>query len=99
MLAGLLQQLPLPSAIWKKIGIDFIDGLPISHRKSTIVVVDKMSTYTHFIALSDPCTALPVAQIFMDHIYKLHGLPKTIIANKDRIFVSKFWGELFKLQS
>ena len=79
--------------------MDFIGGLPNSQGKNTIlVVVDRLSKYAHFIALAHPYSALTIAQLFLDHIYKLHGLPKSIVSDRDPVFVSNFWRELFKLQ-
>lgn len=62
-----------------------------------MVVVDRFTKYNHFLALSHPYTAQTIARIFMDHIYKLHGLPQSIVSDRDPIFVSGFWQELFKL--
>jgi hypothetical protein len=60
--------------------MDFIEGLPKSSAADVIlVVVDKFSKVAHFVALAHPFTALTVAKAFMEHIYKLHGLPKIII--------------------
>ncbi|GJX78910.1 retrotransposable element Tf2 [Tanacetum coccineum] len=76
---GLLQPLPVPNLIWTDISMDFIEGLPLSHGKSVIlVVVDRLTKYSLFIALSHPFTATQVVNVFMDHVYKLHGLLKTI---------------------
>lgn len=59
-------------------------------------MVDKSSKFSHFIALKHPFTAQSVAQLFLDNVYRLHGLPKSIISDKDKIFTSLFWQSLFK---
>ncbi|GJR92358.1 putative mitochondrial protein [Tanacetum coccineum] len=82
---GLLQPLPIPEKIWQDLSMDFIGSLPMSQGKSSLlVVVDRLSKYAHFLPLAHPYTASQVAQLFLDNVYKLHGLPKTIaeIVNK-----------------
>lgn len=89
---GLLQLLLVPSASWQVVTMDFIEGLPSSGRANAIlVVVDKFLKFTHFIPLRHPFTVADVAQLFMDIVFYLHGLPKTIISDRDRVFTSKFW--------
>jgi hypothetical protein len=96
---GTLQPLPIPPAIWRDISMDFIVVLPKSGNKSVImVVVDHLSKYAHFCSLQHPFTTSTVAQIFMDNIFKLHGMPHSIVSDRDPTFTSNFWQELFKLQ-
>lgn len=96
---GLLQPLPVPDKIWEAISMDFIDGLPCSHGKySIMVVVDRLSKFAHFIPLPKDYNAPLVAQVFHDNIFKLHGLPKSVVSDRDKVFTSTFWRELFKLQ-
>jgi hypothetical protein len=77
--------------------MDFVEGLLKSRTKDVImVVVDRLTKYAHFISLAHPFTAQTVAQLFIDHIFKLHGLPIAIVTDRDRIFTSKHWQDIFK---
>lgn len=94
---GLLQPIAIPDRFWSTISMDFIDGLPKSNGYTTIlVVVDKLSKFGHFIPLKHPYSAPTVAKSFLDNITKLYGMPSTIISDRDPIFLSSFWKELFK---
>ena len=78
--------------------MDFIEGLPLSGGFDCIlVVVDTFSKYAHFLGPKHPFTAAGVAKLFLSQVYKLHGLPNAIISDRDRIFTSHLWWELFKL--
>jgi hypothetical protein len=61
------------------------------------VIVDKITKYAHFLPLAHPYTAIQIAQTFFNNMYKLHGLPKAIISDRDRIFMSNLCKELFEL--
>ncbi len=71
--------------------MDFIEGLPKSgHFDCIMLVVDKFSKYPQFMPLFHPSSALDVANTFMSNVYKLHGLPQSIISDRDKIFTSHF---------
>jgi len=96
---GYLQPLAIPTETWLDVSMDFIEGLPSSQGKTTIlVVVDRLTKYAHFCPVAHPYTASTIAQLFVDNIVKLHGVPQSIVSDRDKIFTSHFWKELFRLQ-
>lgn len=96
--AGKLQPLPIPAGAWQDLSMDFIDGLPKSDNYSVImVVVDRLTKYAHFLPLKHPCTAQSVAKVFLDTVVRLHGFPQTIVSDRDKVVLSNFWRELFRI--
>jgi hypothetical protein len=63
-----------------------------------MVIVDRLTKYAHFIPMKTDYTSKSVAEVFMHNIVKLHGLPKSIVSDRDKVFTSAFWQNLFKLQ-
>lgn len=73
------------------ISMDLIEGLPKSQGKDCIlVIVDRFTKYNHFLPLAHPFTSFEVAKIFFDNVYKLHGLPDSIVSDRDRIFTTNW---------
>lgn len=94
---GLLEPLPVPKESWEFISLYFIDGLPQSGQYNCILVlVDKFTKFSHFLPRAHPYTAAKVGMLYMTQVYKLHGLPGAIISDRDPVFTSHFWQELFK---
>jgi hypothetical protein len=70
--------------------MDFVKGLPTTDNfNALLVVIDKFTKYGHFIPIKHPFTALQIAQVFMNNVYKLHGLPKTICNRTDQLYEIK----------
>ena len=62
-------------------------------------MVDRFTKFVHFVPLSHPYTTAKVAQLYMQYVCKLHGMPATIVSDRDLVFTSHFWKELMRLQS
>ncbi|KAA0037817.1 pol protein [Cucumis melo var. makuwa] len=91
--AGLLQPLSIPKWKWENVSMDFITGLPRTLRGFTViwVVVDRLTKSAHFVPGKSTYTASKWAQLYMSEIVKLHGVPVSIVSDRDARFTSKFW--------
>ena len=98
MTQGLLQPLPIPLKKWQQISMDFIGPLPQSDSYNCIlVIVDRLTKMAHFLPTTTDISAPDVAKLFLDNIYRLHGIPESIVSDRDTRFTSRFWRTLFEL--
>jgi hypothetical protein len=97
--AGKLQPLPIPNRRWEQVSMDFIGPLNVTKRGNDfiLVVVDKLSKMAHFLPCKTTITAPQVAGLFMREIVRHHGMPHSIVSDRDTRFTSHFWRELWNL--
>ncbi|KAL0373213.1 UNVERIFIED_CONTAM: hypothetical protein Scaly_1002900 [Sesamum calycinum] len=78
--------------------MDFVTHLPASNGRTVIwVVIDRLTKYAHFVGLPTKVTAPSLAATFAVEIYRLHGMPKSIVSDRDPLFLSRFWSKLFRI--
>jgi hypothetical protein len=94
---GILQPLQLAHEPFQSVSMDFIVNLPKTRSGSTgiKVVVDRCTKYGRFVPTSDSCDAPKVAKLFFNEVVRNHGLPTSIVCDRDTRFMSKFWNSLF----
>jgi predicted aspartyl protease len=95
---GLLNPLQVPQGRWESISMDFIVKLPVTKSgfDSITTYVDRFTKRIHLVACKETETAEDTAQRFFKEIVRIHGLPKSIVSDRDTKFTSLFWQSLMK---
>ncbi|KAF5824178.1 putative nucleotidyltransferase, Ribonuclease H [Helianthus annuus] len=96
--AGLLQQPEIPKWKWEQISMDFVTGLPRSQRgNDTIwVIVDRLTKSAHFLAIKETDKFSTLAEIYLKEVVSRHGVPTSIISDRDARFTSELWQAMHK---
>ncbi|GMF53799.1 unnamed protein product [Phytophthora fragariaefolia] len=94
-----LQSLPTPPECWQSISMDFVFGLPTDSKRRTgiVVFVDRFSKMVHLAAVPAEVTAKQTARLFVDMVFRHHGMPIDIVSDRDPRFTARFWQEVFTL--
>jgi hypothetical protein len=94
---GVLRPLDVPQRSWQDISVDFITHLvPSQGKDAVMVIVDRLTKMKHFAPCLDTCDAEDAARLFVKHVWKLHGLPTTIVSDRGPQWVSLFWKHLLR---
>jgi len=96
ILAGLLHPLPVPERKWERITMDFVMGLPRTQKSHDAiwVIIDRLTKSAHFLPIRMEYSLERLAKLYIDEIVRLHGVPISIVSDRDPRFTSRFWGSL-----
>ena len=97
---GMLKSIDIPSRNWEVIHMDFIGPLPVSGKNkfdTILTVIDRLSKMVHLIPTHQTSTAADTARLVLDNVVKYHGVPDSIVSDRDTRFTSNFWRELTKV--
>jgi hypothetical protein len=94
--ARLLKHLEIPEWKWEHIAMDFVAGLPRSPcgKNAIWVVINRLIKVAHFIPMKETSSASDVVPLYIKEVVMLHGVPKSIVLDRDSKFVSKLWQSL-----
>ncbi|MCO5608448.1 hypothetical protein L7F22_062658 [Adiantum nelumboides] len=95
---GLLQPLPIPTRPWESIAMDFIFYLPRtqSGHDGIWTIIDRFSKQAHFVPMKKTVKTDHFARLFVAHIFRLHGMPETIVSDRNPRFTSLFWKAIWE---
>ena len=95
---GLLHSLLIPDRLWQSIGMDFMGPLPkLNNFDYLLVVIDRLMSQVHLVPTTTMVTARGVAWLIMKEVMRLHGIPESIVSNRDIKFTSIFWKKSHRL--
>jgi hypothetical protein len=98
MSKDVLHSLPIPTCPWESIGMDFIGPFPESNGFDyLLVVICRLTSMVHLVPTRTTAKVIDIAWLYLCEVVKLHGLPKSIVSDRDTKFVSKFWKELHRI--
>ncbi|TYG85799.1 hypothetical protein ES288_A13G084200v1 [Gossypium darwinii] len=93
--SGLLQPVMIPEWKWDRVTMDFVSSLPLSpSKKDAIWVIDKLTKSAHFIPVRTNFSLDKLAELYISEVVRLHGVPISIVSNRDSRFTSRFWKKL-----
>jgi hypothetical protein len=95
---GLLHQLPIPEKPWESIAMDFVGPFPTSLNYNYLwVVLCRLTCQVHLVPVTTQVKTIDLAHLFLQHVVRLHGMPTSIVSDRDTKFTSQFWTELHRL--
>ncbi len=98
---GNLQSLPVPTYRWKDLSMDFVTGLPVSTNwksetyDSILVIVNRLTNMVYYELVKVSIDALALAGVIIKVVVQHHGLPDSIVSDRDSVFTSKLWSSLY----
>ena len=97
-LAGLLHSLPIPDRLWQSIEMDFMGPIPKSNNFDyLLVVIDRLTSQVHLVLTTMTVATRGITWLILKEVVRLHGIPESIVSDRDTKFTSIFWKELHRL--